>query len=133
MYKLLFTALFMLLGLSAFAQVNPDNIVETVSTSMNLFKTGAWLAGSVGVLQVIIYIMKKGAESSIWVKKYGKVIVLVLSAAMSVMTSIVGGVNIVEALVVFALTAGTSFIHDLMTEVGILTHKEEPAVVAPNG
>ena len=100
-----------------------ETIDGSVASLFDAVKTGGALAISVGVIQLLVFIGKKLNDVSPVIKRYGKIIVLVLSAVLAVLSSVAGGLVWYEALVVFAGSAGTAFVHDLIGEIGVLTKK----------
>jgi hypothetical protein len=105
------------------AYADPTTIEEGVSNLALTIKSGSALAISVAVIQVVIFLSKRLEVFSSTIKKYGKVVVLVLSSVLTVLLSLVSGLSAGEALLVFAGSNGTAFINDLLHEIGVLKHK----------
>jgi len=91
-----------------------------VGALVNAAKTGGALAISVLVLQIFVVLGKKLSTINPMIKQYGKIVILIASAVLTVLAAMLGGLVWVEALFVFMGTAGTSFIHDLIDEIVVL-------------
>lgn len=99
-----------------------SQIPEVTTSSVQLLdavKTGGALAFCIMVLQIAIIVGKQLHSVHPVIKKYGKVVVTVLSATMAILSSIAVGLSWMEAVVLFMGTAGTSFVHDLFKEIGL--------------
>ncbi len=80
---------------------------------------------SLVVAQVVIFAVKKLEAINVEMKKWGTLIVLVLSGGASVLSSVVGGMNLSEAMLIFFFTGAPKIINDLVSETGILSKKAE--------
>lgn len=111
------------LSACAWAQAT-DVPINEVSLAVTSFKLGAWVAGSLALIQLAVKLVKVSAGFSSVMKKYGKLVIMILSAVGAVLAMVVGGVSWMDAGVMFLVNNMASFVHDLMTEVGMLKTKE---------
>lgn len=89
---------------------------------VNSARTGAWLLLVIGLLQLIIFSLKRVPATQWVVKEYGGLIVVTLSGVASLLLLITGGATLPEALLVFGAAAGTKYVHDILHEIKLLRH-----------
>lgn len=82
----------------------------------------AWVALTLGVVQLLMFVLKRVQAE--FVKKWGALILVVASAVASVLALVVGGLSWKEALLAFVASSASTFLHNLMHQIGVLTHKE---------
>lgn len=98
--------------------------METLPEIFEAYETGAWVVLSVLVLQVAIKLLKQFKE--VWepAKAYAKPAILVLSAAVGILSAIAGGLSTSQALLVFAANGLSPFLHDLFDHFKLLKEEE---------
>lgn len=115
------------------ADISTDDIQRVIDMLLSLVSspgTVTWVAASIVVVQLVILVVKKLKGK--FVKKYGSLIVLISSAALSLLSLVDSGNTWKEALLVFAASGASKFIHDLLHLTGVLKHKE-PVLAEPAG
>lgn len=106
----------------------PDSVGETVDLveeSLSLADKGAWLAFAVVLIQILMFIIKRLKSTKWVVKRHGTAIVLSLSAVASVLTLVVQGSGVLNAVVVFVVSSGSKFVHDLLHVLNVIEHRED--------
>ncbi|TXH15158.1 MAG: hypothetical protein E6R03_07630 [Hyphomicrobiaceae bacterium] len=100
----------------------PQGTVDNMSdaavavTLLRSYKLGEWLLLALLVTQLLIRAMKNQAVTKKIMPAYGTLVVLTLCAISSVLSAIVGGMNPVEAAVIFVLTGAPKWLHDMEVE-----------------
>jgi hypothetical protein len=137
------TALAALLGVSfvALAQAadggvyappqNVGGLISNLAAAWGMMKAHAWMGFSLIIVQALIFGVKQLDALDGAMSKWGTLIITVLSAAAAVLGTIVGGLPAQEAMMTFFVVGAPKFVHDFMTEVGILEHSSKPAPDAP--
>jgi len=116
------------------ADISPDEIqrvIDLIMSAVTSAQSMKWVTLSIVVVQLVVFVVKRVKTK--FVKKYGGLVVLVSSALMSVLSLVDGGNTWKQALLVFAASGASKFIHDLLHMTGVLKHKDESEDPATEG
>lgn len=100
----------------------PQGTVEQMSeaqvavTIVRSYKLGEWMLLALAITQLLIRVLKNKDVTKTIMPQYGTLVVLTLCAVSSVLSAVVGGMNPVEAALIFVLTGAPKWFHDTRLE-----------------
>lgn len=116
-----FRPIFSLLGQGDLSADAIQKLIDAVSFAVDSAVAARWVALAIAVVQISVFVLKRIKTE--FVKKYGRIFVLVASAAASVLSLVDGGSTWKSALLVFLASGASTFLHDLLHAVGALKHR----------
>lgn len=87
---------------------------STVENAVSMGASGMYIAISIATIQALIAGLKSFKRTSPFIKSYGRSFVLVLTAALSILTPVALGTGWTVSLLMFLANGSTPFIHDLV-------------------
>ena len=113
----------------------PKDIPAAIANApflVELGKSGMWLGFALVIIQTIIFVLKQLKDKfGAVMKKWGTLIVLVLSGAAALLASVVGGLSWPMSVMVFLGTVAPKLIVDIMNEFMAPAPAPVPAPVVP--
>ena len=108
-----------------------NSAVNDLGLLVQLGKAGSWVAFSLVVSQVLIFVVKSFGPTSGVMNAWGSMIVTVLSAVAGLLASLVGGLPLTQALLVVLATGLPKLLNDMKAEWATLQADKAAAAVPP--